>query len=111
MNKMTHKHDDILSLYETYLNTDLGNLKSGDLHYLDIDTVRLGDYLTTCHRLDPDHSLMKLVQRVNDNLGECIGEPTEEQENNIIKSVEELIEELRNFNNFEYISQFMEGGD
>lgn len=98
MNKMTNKHDNILSLYETYLEVDTSNLKSGDLHHLDIDLERLSDYLTTCHGLDLDHPLVKLVQKVNDNLCECIGEPTEEQEKNIIESIKELIEELRNFN-------------
>lgn len=99
MNKMTNKHDDILSLYETYLDTDIKNLQEPDNQYgLHLDTIRLGDYLTTCHGLDTDYPLVKLVQKVNDDLCECIGEPTEEQENNIIKSVKELIEELRNYN-------------
>ena len=94
MNKMTNKHDDILSLYEIYLDVDASNFKSGDLQYLDIDLERLGDYLTTCHGLDLDHPLMKLVQKVKDTYWY-----TEEDRNEkVIKSVKELIEELRGFN-------------
>lgn len=99
MNKMTNKHDDILSLYEIYLDCDISDLQESDNQYgLHIDVERLGDYLTTCHDLDLDHPLVKLVQKVDDNLCECIGEPTEEQEKNIIESVKELIEGLRDYN-------------